>query len=99
MENRAVAKPGLNVNILFTLDIDKETADVRGAMIYDVIGEKIILSQTNPPIKERHLGKDISITYLIGENTIPLAMVFAGKWSASSKTTICLRQKRFLQFK
>jgi hypothetical protein len=64
MENKADAKPGLNVNILFTLDIDKETADVRGAMIYDVIGKNIILSQTNPPVMERHIGKGISVTYL-----------------------------------
>ena len=63
----AVAKPGLNVNIIFTLDIEKLTADVRGAIIYDINGIDIILSQTNPPIMERHIGKDISVTYLISE--------------------------------
>jgi len=66
----AVAKPGLNVNIIFTLDIEKETADVRGAIIYDINGIDIILSQTNPPIMERHIGKDISVTYLIREKYV-----------------------------
>ncbi len=69
MENTAVAKPGLNVNIIFTLDIEKETADVRGAIIYDINGKDVTLSQTNPPVMEKHIGKDISVTYLIkGKN-------------------------------
>jgi hypothetical protein len=79
MEYKADAKPGLNVNILFTFDIDKETADVRGAMIYDVIGKNIILSQTNPPIMARHIGKRISITYLTRGKQDSARYGFSGK--------------------
>ena len=79
MENTAVAKPGLNVNIIFTLDIEKETADVRGAIIYDITGRDVILSQTNPPITERHIGKDISVTYLIKEKSDAARYGFHGK--------------------
>ena len=64
MNNPTFLKPGLNVNIIFTLDIDKETVDVRTAIVYDIIGEDIILSQTNPPFVERHIGKEVSVTYL-----------------------------------
>jgi hypothetical protein len=38
MGNTAAAKPGSTVNIIFTLDIEKETADVGGSIIYDITG-------------------------------------------------------------
>ncbi|MCG6535584.1 MAG: hypothetical protein L7F78_13040 [Syntrophales bacterium LBB04] len=77
--NNASLKPGLNINIIFTLDFETETVDVRTAIIYDIVGEDIILSQTNPPFVERHLGKEVSVTYLTKENNSAARYGFEGK--------------------
>lgn len=67
MSITSTIKPGLNVNIIFTQDLDKEIVDVRASVIYDVTGKDITLSQTSPPCMQRHIGKYVSVTYLIKE--------------------------------
>jgi hypothetical protein len=61
--NNKDLKPGAGVNIIIAIDMLKEIADIRGAVVYDIQGENIILSQTNRPLKKRHIGKDLSVTY------------------------------------
>jgi len=71
INNRTDARPGLSVNIVVETDLLKEVTDVRGAIIYEITGDHVILSQTNPPLTERHVKQDISVTYTIkGEHGV-----------------------------
>lgn len=80
MKETADVRPGLNVNIVFAVDIEKEATDVRGAIIYDISGSDVILSQTNPPVTGgRHIGKYVSVTYLIREQGDVARYGFDGK--------------------
>jgi hypothetical protein len=80
MKETVDVRPGLNVNIVFTVDLEKEATDVRGAIIYDINGSDVILSQTNPPVTGgRHIGKYVSVTYLIREQGDVARYGFEGK--------------------
>jgi hypothetical protein len=71
--------PGMSVNIVADVDIDKEITEVRNAIVYDVDGAKILLSQTNPPFTKYHIGKDITVTYTVkGEDGLS-RIGFSGK--------------------
>lgn len=56
--------PGSNVEIILDLDPLKETIDVRRAILHDVHGDRYILSQTTPPARAAHVGRDVRITRL-----------------------------------
>ena len=95
MSIKSTIKPGLNVNIIFTQDLDKEIVDVRASVIYDVTGKDIVLSQTNPPCMQRHIGKYISVTYLIREKESTARHGFEGivenvvkEYSLASSNTV-----------
>jgi len=79
MENAINAKPGLNVNIVLTVDNEREISDVKSAIIYDIVGADIILSQVNPPVRRELKGKDITVTYLIGSGNTVKRFGFNGK--------------------
>jgi hypothetical protein len=64
--NSNTLKPGTGVNIIVAIDMLEEIADVRGATVYDIQGEHVMLSQTNPPFTKRYIEKDISVTYTTG---------------------------------
>jgi hypothetical protein len=57
--------PGMSVNIVADVDMDKEITEVRNAIVYDVEGAKLVLSQTNPPFTKYHLDKEITVTYIV----------------------------------
>ncbi len=56
--------PGSNVEIILDLDPLKETIDVRRAIVHDVNGDRFILSQTTPPARASHVGRDVRVTRL-----------------------------------
>jgi hypothetical protein len=64
VENVIDIKPGMSVNLVTDVDIGKEITDIRNAIVYDIDGVNITLSQTNPPLTKHHIGKEITITYL-----------------------------------
>ncbi|MBW2036578.1 MAG: PilZ domain-containing protein [Deltaproteobacteria bacterium] len=64
--------PGLNVDVIVDLSWLKETIDVRRATVYDVVGERIVLSQTSPPISKRYLGNRVIITLVRQEREGPV---------------------------
>jgi len=71
MSNGTDARPGSSVNIIVETDFLKEATDVRAAIIYEVTDDNVILSQTNPPLTERYIKKDVSVTYTIrGKNDV-----------------------------
>ena len=95
MEDSAEIKPGINVNIVVNVDIDKEITDVRSAIIYDVIGTEIIISQTNPPFTKYHIGRIITVTRLIKRKNDLSRIGFTGRvaniisdYNLSSSTTV-----------
>jgi hypothetical protein len=59
--------PGSKVDIVLDFDLSKETIDVRSATVYDLNDQRIILSQTSPPIATHNIGRRVKLTYLIRE--------------------------------
>jgi hypothetical protein len=72
-------KPGMSVNIVTHVDMGKEITDVRNAMVYDVEGARIILSQTSPPFTKHYVGKEITVTCLIKKKDSLSRIGFSGK--------------------
>ena len=79
MEQLTDIKPGMSVNIVANVDMGKELIDVRNAMVYDVEGTRIILSQTTPPFTSYSLGNDITVTYLVKSKERLNRIGFSGK--------------------
>jgi hypothetical protein len=79
VEDSTEIKAGLNVNIVVHVDIDKEITDVRSAIIYDVAGANIILSQTDPPFERHHIGRNVTVTHLIRRGNDFSRIGFSGK--------------------
>ncbi len=80
MEKLVDIRPGMSVNVVINVDIDKEIADVRNAVVYDVDGVGIVLSQTNPPFTKYHIGTKITVTYLVKrKEAAPSRIGFSGK--------------------
>lgn len=72
-------RPGMSVNIVTHVDTGNEITDVRNALVYDVEGTKIILSQTSPPLTKYYVGKEITVTYLIKKKENLSRVGFTGK--------------------
>ncbi len=79
MEKMKDINPGMSVNIVADVDVDKEITEVRNAIVYDVDGASLVLSQTNPPFTKYHIDKAITVTY-IGKGEGGLSRIgFSGK--------------------
>jgi len=75
-----VARPGSNVDIVVQIDFSSEKVDVRRSLIYDILEEeRIILSQTNPPLTSRNIGNKVAVTYLVKETDYLTRYGFYGK--------------------
>jgi len=57
-------RPGLNINIIVSIDHMREIVDVKNSMVHDVKGQQMIVAQTDPPISRMKLGKEMFITFL-----------------------------------
>jgi len=58
-------RPGLGVEFIFQSDYVRDRIRVIRAIIYDVIGDKIILSQPSKSLMQSDLKKDILVTYMV----------------------------------
>ncbi|MCX7857611.1 MAG: PilZ domain-containing protein [Deltaproteobacteria bacterium] len=56
--------PGKSVKIVYDLDIVKEEIILRNSFVYDVKGDKIIVSQTDPAFTEDDIGRFVIVTYV-----------------------------------
>ena len=65
MEKLKDINPGMSVNIVADVDVDKEITEVRNAIVYDIEGTRLVLSQTNPPFTKYHIDKEITVTYIV----------------------------------
>jgi len=71
-------KPGLSVNIIINIDYRKEVVETKNS-IHDVLGEKIIIAQTDPPISRTYIDKEIYVTYLDKEGGKPIRYGFPAR--------------------
>ncbi len=69
-------KPGLSVNIIINIDYRKEVVETKNSIVHDVLGEKIIIAQTDPPISRTYIDKEIYVTYLDKEGGKPIRYGF-----------------------
>jgi hypothetical protein len=79
VEKLSDIRPGMSVNLVMHIDIEKEITDVRNAIVYDTDGVNYILSQTNPPFTRYHVGEHITVTYLIKKKDNIRRIGFSGK--------------------
>lgn len=64
-ESGRFVRPGYSVDILLERDDLKNSIRVLKAMIYEVDGKRIVISQTSPPLTRSHIGKPVFVTYLV----------------------------------
>ena len=53
-------RPGLYVNLIFEMTSPYLAMK---ASIYDVIGSRVVISQTSPPLLLSHLGKEVNVSF------------------------------------
>ena len=71
--------PGSNVDIVVDFNWSEEIIDVRGATVYNLDDQRIILSQTSPPIETYNIGKEVKVAYLVREKDGPARYCITGK--------------------
>jgi len=58
-------RPNKLVDLIYDIDFERDTIDVRRSIIYDVEeGSRIFLAQTDPPIRKSAAGRTIEVTFL-----------------------------------
>lgn len=57
-------RPGFGVEFIYHSDYIKDNVHVMRAVIFDVLDQKLILSQSSPRVLRSSLRKDIVVTYL-----------------------------------
>jgi len=72
-------RPGMRISIVTDIDIDKEIAEVRNAVVYDIDGARIVLSQTDPPFTNRQKGQRITVTCLLKQGNNLRRIGFSGR--------------------
>ncbi|WP_408999122.1 PilZ domain-containing protein [Syntrophus buswellii] len=58
-------RAGSQLDVVLESDIYKEQVVARKAMVYDVQDQRIIISQTSPPLYRRHIGVRVNASYLL----------------------------------
>ena len=61
--DRPGIKPGSGIDIVWQEAPDGTSIRLLSAMIYDVVDERIVLSQTQPPLTRSHLGRTLELTF------------------------------------
>ncbi len=72
-------KPGLTVNIIINIDYRKEIVETKNSIIHDIIENRIIVAQPDPPISRTHIKETIYVTYLEKEQGRPIRYGFPAK--------------------
>jgi len=72
-------KPGLSVSIIINIDYRKEVVETKNSIVHDVLGEKIVIAQTDPPISRTYIDKEVYVTYLYKEGGKPTRYGFPAR--------------------
>lgn len=62
---RDQVKPEGRIDLIVSLDPLKETIDVRPAIVYEMSPDRLILSQTRPPLGRSMMGREIGATFVV----------------------------------
>jgi hypothetical protein len=69
-------RPGRPVDLILQTDLDNNHIDVRPTVLHDVDPKgRLILAQTQPPLKTSFSGRSLEITFLARYNDVP-----GGRW-------------------
>ncbi|MFB3925126.1 MAG: PilZ domain-containing protein [Syntrophales bacterium] len=80
MKKTPEIRPGTHVDMIISIDYEKETADVRRSVVYEIINERqFIISQTDPPLAGYHIGRDMAVTFLARGEKGPVRPGFSAK--------------------
>ncbi len=69
-------KPGLTVNIIINIDYRREIVETKNSIVHDIVGNKIIVAQPEPPISRTRIEETIYVTYLEKEQGKPIRYGF-----------------------
>ncbi len=58
-------KAGFQLDIVLESDLYNDRVVARKAMVYDVLDQRFIISQTSPPLYRRHIGARVNASYLV----------------------------------
>jgi len=73
-------RPGLSIDVVISTDFSRELTDVRRAIIYETLEDnRIIISQTNPPLTRFYINKGVTVTFFIREQGKPMRAGYFGK--------------------
>jgi hypothetical protein len=72
-------KPGSVLTVIVDTRLNTETTDLRNTIVYDTIGEKIIIAQTDPPLLKSHNKKMITLSSLTRERGEAVRYAFSAK--------------------
>jgi hypothetical protein len=59
-----VIRPGSSIDIVWEEDPRRTLRRLLPAVIYDVVGDRIVVSQTQPPQTRSHIGRTLTLTFL-----------------------------------
>jgi hypothetical protein len=57
-------KPGMSINMIINIDNRKEIVETKNSIVHDMVGNKIIIAQTDPPISRTKTNREVYATYL-----------------------------------
>ena len=72
-------KPGMTINMIINIDYRKEIVETKNSIVHDIVGNKIIIAQTDPPISRTKTNKEVYATYLEKEGGRPVRYGFPAK--------------------
>jgi hypothetical protein len=72
-------KPGMSINMIINIDNRKEIVETKNSIVHDMVGNKIIIAQTDPPISRTKTNREVYATYLEKEGGRPVRYGFPAK--------------------
>jgi hypothetical protein len=72
-------KPGMTINVIINIDYRKEIVETKNSIVHDIVGNKIIIAQTDPPVSRTKTNKEVHATYLEKEGGRPVRYGFPAK--------------------
>jgi hypothetical protein len=72
-------KPGMSISMIINIDYRKEIVETKNSIVHVMVGNKIIIAQTDPPISRTKTNKEVYATYLEKEGGRPVRYGFPAK--------------------
>ena len=72
-------RPGIGADFLFRSDYLKDNLYFMHSLIFDISQDKLILSQSTPPLRASSLNQEILLTYLAKQDGRPVRLSFLAR--------------------